>query len=143
MPRHVTLVCGPPCAGKTTYVRRHAQPGDLILDADTIAQQLGSPRQWMHAPEFAAEAQDIMDRGMAHIARMGSGTAWVIRSAPDPAERTRLARTLRADQVLVLLPDRRELRRRAQARPHPRQTRQVISRWLSRYRPAPCDTLVR
>ena len=143
MSRHVTLVCGPPCAGKTTYVRRHARPGDLVLDADMIAQQLGSPRQWMHALEFATEAQDVMARGMAHIARMDSGTAWVIRGAPDPAERMRLARTLRADRVLVLLPDRRELHRRAQARPHSRQTRQVIARWLAHYRPAPCDTLVR
>lgn len=43
MDRHVTLICGPPVAGKTTLAKRLAQPGDLILDLDTIAKQLGSP----------------------------------------------------------------------------------------------------
>ncbi len=32
----VTVVCGPPGAGKTTYVNDHAEPGDLIIDFDPL-----------------------------------------------------------------------------------------------------------
>lgn len=36
----IYLVTGPPAAGKTTWVREHAQPGDITIDYDTIAQVL-------------------------------------------------------------------------------------------------------
>ena len=36
------LVVGPPGAGKTTYVRDHKQPSDLVVDYDAIAEALGS-----------------------------------------------------------------------------------------------------
>jgi hypothetical protein len=34
----VKLVCGPPAAGKTTYVLHNFTPGDIIIDLDVIAQ---------------------------------------------------------------------------------------------------------
>lgn len=33
----ITVVTGPPCSGKSTYVRTHARPGDIIVDFDAIA----------------------------------------------------------------------------------------------------------
>jgi hypothetical protein len=36
MTGEIVLVAGPPCAGKTTYVRDHAQPGDTVLDQDVL-----------------------------------------------------------------------------------------------------------
>ena len=38
---HITLIVGPPGAGKTTHVKTHAKPGDLIIDYDQIAAALG------------------------------------------------------------------------------------------------------
>ena len=32
----VKLVCGPVAAGKSTYVRRFAGKGDIVIDLDTI-----------------------------------------------------------------------------------------------------------
>lgn len=37
------VISGPPCAGKTTHVQEHRQPGDLVLDLDTLAHALGYP----------------------------------------------------------------------------------------------------
>jgi 5-methylcytosine-specific restriction endonuclease McrA len=37
------LVCGPPAAGKTTYVAEHADPTDLVLDLDVMALEHGKP----------------------------------------------------------------------------------------------------
>jgi len=35
------VVCGPPGSGKTTHVRERAQPGDLVLDLDELAERNG------------------------------------------------------------------------------------------------------
>lgn len=44
------LVTGPPAAGKTTWVREHAQPGDITIDYDTIAQALSPELDHDHPP---------------------------------------------------------------------------------------------
>ena len=36
------LIVGPPAAGKSTWVRQQAKPGDITIDYDTIAEALGS-----------------------------------------------------------------------------------------------------
>ena len=38
--KEVFLICGAPGSGKTTYVQQQRQPGDLIIDMDTIASAL-------------------------------------------------------------------------------------------------------
>ena len=45
----ITVVTGPPCSGKTTYVRSHAKPGDIVIDFDTMAQAFGSPATHNHS----------------------------------------------------------------------------------------------
>src|SRR5690554_6806344 len=50
----ITLVVGPPTGGKSTWVRDHAQPGDVIVDFDTIAQTLGSPVTHDHPDHIVA-----------------------------------------------------------------------------------------
>lgn len=39
----LVVVCGPPAAGKTTYVRTHAHEGDLVIDLDDMAEKSGKP----------------------------------------------------------------------------------------------------
>lgn len=113
MTRAVTLVTGPPCAGKSTHVAQHARPGDIVLDQDVIG---------------AA----AMRAGLAHVAAMTTGTAWVIRCCPGPTRRQALAAQLRATDVLLLRPDDAELLARAARRPHPRRHIQAVRDWISR-----------
>lgn len=44
-PAQIKVITGPPCAGKSTYVDEHRQPGDVVLDLDRIAFALGYPDQ--------------------------------------------------------------------------------------------------
>jgi hypothetical protein len=112
MARVVHLVAGPPCAGKSTHVRQHARPGDLILDQDDIG-------------------HTAMTAGLARVKTMTDGTAWVIRCAPGPTRREALAQQLRAE-VLLLRPDDATLLDRAAHRPDPRRHIQAVRDWLHR-----------
>ena len=38
---HITLITGPPSAGKTTHAKNHARPGHLIIDYNEILRALG------------------------------------------------------------------------------------------------------
>lgn len=140
--RQVVLVCGPPCAGKSTWVAQRIEPDDIVVDFDILARRLGSDRKWCHRRSVAdaAErwAQDLMDR----VALLSGGRAWVIRTAPEPWRRVELARRLKADRVLVLKPPLSLLVTRALSRPVPRETTKAILRWLDRYGPSPVDELV-
>jgi len=57
----ITIVAGPPAAGKTTYVQQNMGPNDLVIDLDAIAQAIGSHNSHGHSPalmKFAWEARD-------------------------------------------------------------------------------------
>lgn len=85
----IKVVCGPPAAGKTTYVREHAGPADLILDLDTLAESvIGKPFHRANGMDKA-----ILMRERNHrIARFSSGgtahpTCWLITTAGSYRER--------------------------------------------------------
>ena len=124
--RTVTIVAGPPCGGKSTYVARRAKPGDVVVDFDMIARRLGSPARWIHPEPFRSRANREVDRLLGQIEAMTTGTAWVIRSLPDPAERAALAARLRAVVVVV---DPGESVCLARAASRPSGTARVIRRW--------------
>lgn len=84
----LTVVTGPPCAGKTTYVLEHREPGDLVVDLDAIAHALGYPERqivWddQHPAVTAARLarSTIVD---AITKRQIDGDAWLIDSEPHP-----------------------------------------------------------
>lgn len=138
----IILITGPPCAGKTTYAADHAEPGDLVLDLDAIARELGSTRHWHHDAATLARAERVMRRQVLRLAATRAGRAWVIRSVPDGRARAGLARLVRADRVVVLLPRGSTLVRRARMRPEPLATITAINSWLDRYTISPLDTVI-
>jgi len=142
MTRHVVLVTGSPCAGKTTYVQQHASPEDTVLDMDAIAVELGSDRDWRHRQVKVDRANRGMRSGIWTVANSVDGTAWVIRCVANGHQRQHLATKLKADEVLVLKPDLDVVLERASRRPDPVGTQRLVRDWYTRYTPADCDTLV-
>lgn len=133
----VYVIAGPPCSGKTTLTRRRAQPGDVVLDFDDIAVELGSPHRWHHTPAIRRRADQVMRRRMLQLHRH-AGDAYVIRCAANPRLRTHLARTLGAT-VWVLDPGEAECVRRARTDRRPPGTEAAIRRWYARFQPSPVD----
>ena len=125
----ITLVIGPPCGGKTTYVSEHAQPGDVVIDFDAIARELGSPDEWRHGEPYWSQAYAETEARIAAIST--EETAWVIRCAPDLRQRAELTAWLAAEVVVC---DPGEATCLARARTRPSGTRRAIRMWYWRQR---------
>lgn len=113
----LTVVTGPPCSGKTTYVAEHAQPGDVTIDLDTLAQALGSPVHHGHSDTHTRVAQAA--RRAAISAAIGhhhrGARVWVIECDPGKDRRAQYHRA--GARFVSLSVPRAELHRRAQDRP--------------------------
>jgi predicted kinase len=142
MPR-ITLVTGPPCSGKTTWVQRHAQPGDLIVCFDQHAIAAGSRHPHNHTAHQLHEAGESYRRALEHLATEGhDGNAWVIRCAPTAAERVALSTQVQATDVLVLKPPREVTLQRARNARRARRTYGAIHGWYLRYQPVSGHTVI-
>lgn len=135
----VVLVCGPPAAGKSTYVRAHASPDDVVIDLDLIARERGYDRE-----RPAEETGALLKERNARLRALGKtpsdNTAWVILGAPSPSLRAWWVKTLRVEpeDLIVLVPSRDELRRRIMADPDRKTVAQfhlqLVDKWLARER---------
>jgi 5-methylcytosine-specific restriction protein A len=129
----ITIVCGPPCAGKNHHVDEHAGPDDVVIDWDQIARELGSPRTHHHAKTmFDAIAREY-DRRLAELEENppAGHRAWIIRGLPEQEERDAWAERFDAD-VVALVPPMETCLQRARRRDHASYHEWAIRRWYQR-----------
>lgn len=82
------LVCGPPGAGKTTYVRTHAKPVDLVLDLDDMAVAMGLPLEGRTDSQIGALVRERNRRLAAFCeGRTSHPRCWLIATAGKPDHR--------------------------------------------------------
>ena len=99
----VTVVTGPPCSGKSTYVRQRARRGDVVIDLDRIALALTSEDTPHHEYDETIRALAIRVRETAVRAILGAAgqvTAWIVDSDPSP-ERRRQYRIAGAELIAL------------------------------------------
>lgn len=136
---NMTVVAGAPGSGKTTYVREHKQPGDLVIDMDAIAVALGSDVDHDHDGRllpFAFAARDaVIDRlGRPNDLR----AVWIIRGAPTFAERHQWWQA----KVVVIAPPIDEAKRRAREAGRPASWDRLIDEWWAQYEPRSGDLVI-
>ena len=128
----LTVVTGPPCSGKTTYVRQHARPGDVIVDFDVIAQAVGSPVSHGHDDaiwKVAIEARDAALRTAVRCHQTMHATAWIIDSRPTPAARKNYQAA--GGRIVDLTAPAAELHRRADEAGRPASWHNRIDQFLA------------
>jgi len=108
---HLTIVCGPPGSGKSTYVKQKAVSGDVVLDLDDIIVEM------MGAPIFTASKDQAVAGLHVRNARLkalsrSSHKAWLIISGAGKGNRDRLAKMLGASEVIVMPTSKRECLKR-------------------------------
>lgn len=85
----VTVLTGPPCGGKSTYIRERAKPGDVVIDLDRIALALTVEGIADHsAPEHVMQVAISARRGAVRRALKLSKSVdvWIIHTAPKPQD---------------------------------------------------------
>lgn len=98
----VTLVCGPPGAGKTTYCLQHRQSGDQIIDLDMIVEELsGNSRTQVDTSRYVRQAICVRNWRLDALADAGQGRAWVTMSLPKLAEREEWQGIMNADVIML------------------------------------------
>jgi AAA domain len=135
----VKLICGPPAAGKSTYVQAHAQPGDIVIDLDLIARERGYNRA---RPSSAAG--DLLAERNRRLAALAyeppDRVAWIILGAPSRSLRQWWCKALavRSEDLIVLTPSQDELQRRIMRDPDRRRVRlqhiALARKWYDRER---------
>ena len=144
----LTIVSGAPAAGKSQWVRDHAEPEDLVIDVDSIcAEILGQPGR-VFSREIMDRALEERNRRLAALADDGEhARAFFIVSAARGEVRRAWATRLGARRsVLVMTPLHICLRR---FRSDPMRAavgdgqRAAIERWFKAYTPWVGDEIIR
>jgi hypothetical protein len=121
---HITLVMGPPAAGKCTYVTQHARPGDLIVDYDAIATSLGAdPHEKGQALHPAINAARNAILRALRAGTTGATRAWIISAHPQADSK------FPYHQLVCIDPGLEVVRQNAQAANRPADYRAAIERW--------------
>lgn len=102
--RNITVVIGPPCSGKTTYVAANFGPNDVVIDFDLLAVAFGSMQPWNHSQPHVRMAQAARAAAIGHALGdpQSDHTVWVILTDRQQATHFALAgaRTIVMDTPL-------------------------------------------
>jgi predicted kinase len=84
------VITGPPCGGKSTYVRERARPGDFVVDLDRLALAITSEDTPHHEyPAHIRSAAIIIRKQAVALALVAARTydAYVIHAKPTATAR--------------------------------------------------------
>lgn len=136
----LTIVCGAPASGKTTYVAQHKQPGDIVLDLDSIAsKRFGRPVALLSIDQrlvcIEARNKQLGDL-MLPSASASCGMAWLIVGEPSATKRQWWQDKLKPVRIVVLETPADECIARAKAdtkQQRPAQVADAIKAWWNVY----------
>ncbi len=144
----VVAVCGPPAAGKTTYVEAQAGPNDLIVDVDRLVRALATRelprRQRVPILPFVLVARDAVIARLARPARVSR--AWIVTSQPSRDLWNSWSELVGAEiRVLAVPPEECVRRARSDSKRDgigDEEWEQAARDWWAGYRPSEGDRVI-
>jgi hypothetical protein len=138
----LTVVVGPPAAGKSTWVLERAKPDDIVVDYDRLAIALsgigGDAHD--HPPAVCAVTKAARDAAIeAAIKRANRVDVYLIHSSPSHKRMTEYA-AMGAD-IVTIDPGRDVVRERCKTE-RPRRMFAVIDEWYREWSGAARPTVV-
>lgn len=123
------VVMGPPCSGKSTWVRQRAKPTDIVIDYDQIAIALSGPRAADHDHSGVVDAVTKAARKAAiHTALRYATRVDVYLIHSNPGRHEIAAYQQRGADVVLLDPGRDVVRERC-GRERPPRIYAAIDEW--------------
>jgi len=88
----ITIVTGPPCGGKSTFIKENAQDGDIVIDMDEIAKSLvkGDVSNHDYSEEVRSVARAARKGAVKQAVIVGQGNrlgVWIIHTDPPAQDR--------------------------------------------------------
>ncbi len=123
------IVAGPPCAGKSTYVRKHFKQGDLIFDYDTLHGALSGQESHKHLDVIKPFVFAARDAVFNLLEKRKDQGCWLITSTKSSAELKAMRERFGADVVFIAV-NREEAHRRANLDRRPAEWHEYIDRWF-------------
>ena len=125
----IHIISGPPCAGKSTYVKENAKDGDLRIDYDLIAQALGAMNSHAAEGTIKKAAFDAREGAIQTALKNPEAESWIIHTTPSE-EHIKLYEEAGAD-FIALDPGYDVCMERARQDERPQQTIDGIDKWYS------------
>lgn len=137
----VYLVWGSPASGKTTYVKKHRRDEDMVIDLDLIKQSIsmqGKTNTGEHLLPVALSIREHLYNMVEH--REIPCNVWVVAGLPRLADRARLIKRLKPDEVLFMNVPKEECIQRAlndNERADKELQIRIINKWFNEFEPDP------
>lgn len=102
--KHVYIVYGSPCAGKSTWVRENATADDLIVDLDSIWEMISINDRYIKPATLRSVVFEMRDK-LYDVIRYRSGKwhdAYIITGGALKGDRDRLVQRIGADDLIFI-----------------------------------------
>ena len=140
--KHVYIVYGSPCSGKTTWVHENATANDLVVDMDSIWQMIGINDRYIKPAPLRSVAFDIRDK-MYDIIKYRNGkwhNAFVIVGGALKGDRDRLAMRIGSNNFVFIDTNQNECLKRLHSRndmsdEQKDEWQKYICDWFNTYQP--------
>lgn len=141
--KHVYIVYGAPCSGKTTWVHQNATEDDLVVDMDSIWQMISINERYSKPTALKGTVFQIRD-AMYDLIKYRNGkwhNAFVITGGALSGDRERLMQRISADDFVFIDTDERTCLERLKNRTDMDDDQKVewetfIHDWFSQFQPA-------
>jgi len=99
----LTIIFGPPAAGKSSHIRERAKPRDLVIDLADILERLSGRGRCPERATWLNRAMRYRNELLGSLSRPGHyGAAWFTVGAPKRAQRERWGELLKPTATVLL-----------------------------------------